>query len=115
MVNAARTRPSRRDAAEALGLAIGVGAAAGVLGFGTGLFALAPETDPGAITRIAAVALLMPALGEELVFRTALHPMPGDRSWTIRAALALALFVAWHPLQFILGAPWATAMGRLRS
>lgn len=109
MLDAAGTLPTRRDVAEAVGLLACVGLAAGVIGFGTGLFTLAPQTGAGPILRITAAALFVPALAEELVFRVGLHPQAGARSWAIRAFAALALFVAWHPLQFVLGAPWATA------
>ena len=63
---------------------------------------------PGQLLRLALVALVAPALGEELLFRAALIPHePPRAAWV---ALSVVLFVAWHPLQALsIGPPWASA------
>jgi uncharacterized protein len=58
--------------------------------------------------RLAASLFIVPALGEELLFRGLVIPRtrPGPR-WL---ALSAALFVLWHPLQALtIGPPWAAA------
>ena len=58
--------------------------------------------------RIAAIALVLPALVEEIVFRGLLMPVPGIASMRIGMWLSIALFVAWHPLQAVaFGPPWS--------
>lgn len=59
-----------------------------------------PRLD-AATLRLAAIAIILPSLGEELFFRAALLPRsePDQPLPEGRAALALALFVAWHPAQ----------------
>lgn len=52
---------------------------------------------------IAAVAILVPALAEEMVFRVVLA---GRTGW-LRGGLALAAFVLWHPVQAWFGLPMA--------
>lgn len=57
---------------------------------------------------LAATLFLMPALGEELLFRAAL--IPRDEPSLGWQALSAMLFVAWHPLQAVtVGPPWAGA------
>ena len=76
-------------------------------GFAGGLMSWSPRFD-AEIARLAAVALIAPALGEELLFRAALlpKPQPGPMPW--RAILvATALFVLWHPPQaWLFGPHW---------
>jgi predicted Abi (CAAX) family protease len=59
-------------------------------------------SPPRPLLRQAAALLWMPALVEELLFRVALLPRPGEGVPTAGAlgwaALALAAFVAYHPL-----------------
>lgn len=69
---------------------------------------LRPELEPDfrALLTLALIAIIMPALGEELLFRVLLLPRPEESG---NAALAtgtsVAAFVLWHPLQaLILGA-----------
>jgi predicted Abi (CAAX) family protease len=68
--------------------------------------------DPGAVDwpallRLAAIALIVPALAEEVVFRAALLPAPSTRVSMLRLTLAIAAFVAWHPLQVLwFGVAW---------
>lgn len=59
------------------------------------------DAPPGQLVSFAAVALVAPCLAEELLFRVLLvpHRQEGPNPlWWCHAALALALFVAWHPL-----------------
>ncbi|WP_291843110.1 CPBP family glutamic-type intramembrane protease [Maricaulis sp.] len=58
---------------------------------------------PASLLAIAAVAILVPALAEELAFRVIL----GGRQGHVRAALAILAFILWHPLQVWLGLPMA--------
>ena len=57
---------------------------------------------PGHLLRAAAALLPMPALGEELLFRGALLPHPGEGTPWPRllawSALSIGLFVLYHPL-----------------
>jgi len=77
-------------------LALGLGRYSG--------FLLAPWRWPplGVLLRGSLPLLLMPALGEELIFRVALlpHPLPAPTPWRFWAwgALNVGLFVLYHPL-----------------
>ena len=59
-----------------------------------------PKFDT-ALLRLAIIALFVPALGEEVVFRVVMLSKPDPRTPLpiIPALLALSLFVAWHPFQ----------------
>nr|WP_247711238.1 CPBP family glutamic-type intramembrane protease [Qipengyuania vesicularis] len=48
---------------------------------------------------ILATIFVVPALGEELLFRWALFPRQGVRHRWLLVTLSVALFVLWHPLQ----------------
>jgi len=105
VLRALRTAPSARDGLELLLAAATLALLAGSLGLGTGLLV------PGAWDLAPASALsllLVPALGEELVFRGAAVP---DRTETPRAAFPIAastlLFVLWHPVAAYTLAPEA--------
>jgi predicted Abi (CAAX) family protease len=52
--------------------------------------------------------MLVPALGEELLFRALLIPRP-DRPFPLwQAVFSVAAFVLWHPLQALtFGPPWS--------
>lgn len=74
-----------------------------LLGLGLGHLRFEAYGDPpGRLFRFAAIALLVPCLSEELVFRAILLPDPRQlaaRGYTlVRTVAALALFVAWHPV-----------------
>ena len=51
--------------------------------------------------RLALVAIVIPSLGEELLFRVLLLPQPQPDAPIpkLHAGIALILFVLWHPLQ----------------
>jgi predicted Abi (CAAX) family protease len=78
------------------------------LGVAGGFVGVTPSPDLPTFARIAAIALVLPALGEELVFRAlVLGPSPSTR----RCALGIALFVAWHPMQMLIfGAAWGAVV-----
>ena len=67
--------------------------------------------QPGQLLRLALVALVAPALGEEMVFRVLLLPGPGTSVTAWRLALSVLLFVLWHPPQaLIFGPHWAAVV-----
>jgi uncharacterized protein len=73
----------------------------GVIG---GFVGVVPTPDAVTFLGVAAIALIVPAFAEELVFRVLLL---GSAPSVQRCALAVALFVAWHPLQvLIFGEQW---------
>ena len=79
------------------------------LGMAGGLMQWQPRWD-ATILGLAVVAIFAPALGEELLFRVALLPIPRpNSSLPMRPLVAsVALFVAWHPLQIVVfGSHWA--------
>jgi predicted Abi (CAAX) family protease len=108
LLRAVRTPPSRRHwgffAAEAswlLPLLVALGWAADLIHWN-------PRFDAG-LLKLALLALVIPALGEELLFRAALLPSPDNRiplpPW--RLAMSVGAFVIWHPLQApIFGDHW---------
>jgi predicted Abi (CAAX) family protease len=77
------------------------------IGLALGFFRLELCQDsPARLLRFAAIALLVPCLSEELVFRAMLLPDPKQIASTgpgvVRTFIALALFVAWHPVNGLL-------------
>ncbi|WJY17912.1 CPBP family glutamic-type intramembrane protease [Alteriqipengyuania flavescens] len=63
--------------------------------------------------KLLAIALIAPALGEELLFRAALLPAPApERSLPLGAiAFSTLLFAAWHPFQTLVhDGPFAQLM-----
>ena len=69
------------------------------LGWGGGLMRWDPQFDVTMI-RLALIAIVVPALGEELLFRAAVLPRPDDGALPlVPTALSIALFVLWHPIQ----------------
>jgi uncharacterized protein len=89
--------PSPRHWAETLALGVAAGAAGYALGRATGLF----RPRPGAPRLADALAVLVvPALGEELIFRGALTPSRDEVRDDVRAvAGSTALFTLWHVLE----------------
>jgi len=64
-------------------------------------FSLTDEWAP--FIAVAVIAILVPSLAEEMVFRVLL----GGRTGWLRAGIAIAAFVLWHPIQVWLGLPMA--------
>lgn len=95
---------------ETLALGCAFTAVAAAIGMGAGRVVWTPGGDlaPTQALALATIAFVVPALGEELIFRVALTPgaikSPADAA---TAAGALAAFVAWRPLQLALGSPCA--------
>jgi uncharacterized protein len=70
-----------------------------------GLAELGWTDDPGLVLRLALIAIVAPALGEELLFRVLLLPAPGKPVAAWRCAWPILLFVLWHPPQVLLFGP----------
>jgi predicted Abi (CAAX) family protease len=108
--------PRLRDWAEGLaGLAILAAAAAGLalwsdaVVFDPGL--PGARAEPGRVVRVALLAFLVPAVGEEALFRGLLQPARlSGATATAGSAVSLLAFIAWHPLQVWLGLPSAQAV-----
>ncbi len=81
-------------------------AAAAAIGFASGLVHVVPKFDDS-LVRVALVAVLLPAIGEEFVFRGVFS---GPRWNLVRDAIAVALFVAWHPVNAHLFFPQAAGL-----
>src|SRR5688572_18329434 len=80
-------------------------------GFAGGFVDWGWTDDPAGLLRLALVALVAPALGEELLFRAALLPAPGEPASAWRYVVPVLLFVAWHPPQALLFGPhWAAVV-----
>ena len=76
-----------------------------------GLADLGVTDEPGLLLRLALVAFIAPAFGEELLFRVLLLPPPGEPAPVSRIAFSAALFVLWHPPQVLLFGPhWAAVV-----
>lgn len=92
-----------RDGLEALLLLAVLCVFALVIGMDAGLFTFTRTTDWPGLIAVALIAIIIPALGEEMIFRVLL----AGRSGYWRGGAALALFVLWHPAQLWLGLPMA--------
>jgi membrane protease YdiL (CAAX protease family) len=67
--------------------------------------------DPQMLLRLALVALVAPALGEELLFRVLLLPPRGRPADWRHYTLSVALFVLWHlPQAWLFGPHWAVVV-----
>jgi predicted Abi (CAAX) family protease len=65
-------------------------------------------TDATTALTLAATLFVIPALGEELLFRAMM--IPRDRPTSFSIAVATLLFILWHPLQAVtIGPSWASA------
>lgn len=103
-----RTPPSRAHFRLFLGETLWLVPLLLLLGAVGGLMHWRPLFDV-TILKLAMVAIVVPALGEELLFRAALLPRPRPNAPLPRTAVALSalVFVAWHPLQiFVFGPDW---------
>ena len=66
---------------------------------------------PGTLVRLALVAIVAPAFGEEVLFRVLVLPPPGMPVSGLRIACSAALFVLWHPPQaWLFGPHWGALM-----
>jgi hypothetical protein len=76
-----------------------------LLCFVGGLMSCGWTDDPTLLLRLVFVALIAPALGEELLFRVIMLPPPDQPSPWWRQAIPVLLFVAWHPPQVLVFGP----------
>ena len=90
-------RPGRRDWAEAAVLLVLVGALALGIEGATDMFGPRDLSLHGDRLTLVLIALIVPSLAEELVFRGPLV-LPRFRTLPV-AAILLVAFVAWHPVQ----------------
>ena len=73
---------------------------ASILGFATHFFSWKPQSV-ATVVRITITSLIAPAILEELFFRVLLLPYPLEvsfKSYLLRSALSLFLFIVYHPL-----------------
>jgi predicted Abi (CAAX) family protease len=78
------------------------------ISFATGLAHVAPLAIGWAWARYALILLVVPSLGEEILFRGLIVPPRGVPMSRAMGAIAVAAFVLWHPLQAVtFGPPWA--------
>ncbi len=89
-------------------IAIGGLALIMVASFALGLARVAPLLVSWIWIRYALILLVVPSLGEEILFRGLIVPPPGQPMPPLVAIAAVAAFVMWHPLQAVtFGPPWA--------
>lgn len=85
--------------------------ALGLMGFGIGFSEWEPRFE--GLLKTAAIALFLPALGEELIFRGPLLVLIGRSQVSLvflACAVSLALFVGWHVVNgaIVLTSAWDT-------
>jgi uncharacterized protein len=99
------TLPRRKDAAFIAWVCLGYFGLAWLIGFGTGLYRFEPHLRVD-LFRLALVAFFVPAMGEEVFFRGVMVPSRATHSSAYgRIALALLVFLLWHPLNAFLFFP----------
>lgn len=96
-----KTLPDMRAAIEALALFLMV-LLAGALAWRAGVLVLDPISNRDQLFVIGLSAFIVPALGEELIFRSWIR-----RGTPIGAVISLLLFILWHPVQVLLNLPFA--------
>jgi uncharacterized protein len=100
--------PSRSAWIQCFGWLLAISPILAALAWIGGFASFVPERDPLVWLRLSIVIFLVPALGEELLFRSLLVPPPHRPMPLWRWVVAVGLFVAWHPLQAVtFGPPWA--------
>jgi uncharacterized protein len=101
MLDGLKRLPDLRAALEALGLFILV-VAAGVWAATTGVLTLNPIASRNELFILSLSAFVVPSLMEELVFRGWLR-----KGAPLAAVVSLVAFIAWHPIQVLIGSPFA--------
>jgi uncharacterized protein len=97
--------PTGKDWALTGGIFIVYGALAWGFGFLSGLYVWDPKVNNDLI-RIALIAIVVPAIGEEAFFRGALVPLRVEsRDRVVASVLAMAAFLVWHPINAALFFP----------
>jgi predicted Abi (CAAX) family protease len=75
-------------------------------GFASGLFAFSLPDSWTRLAVFALVAVVIPGLGEEVIFRALILPHPTEKcSPRFPAVVGVLVFVAWHPLNAALFFP----------
>jgi predicted Abi (CAAX) family protease len=99
--------PDRGGWRRALPIAVGGVAIIAAVAIATGLARFDPMPFGWTWLLHAAFLVVVPSLGEEILFRGLIVP-PRDRSMPTLAGIgAVAVFVLWHPLQAVtIGPPW---------
>jgi uncharacterized protein len=96
--NGLQTWPDGASWGESLAIFALYGVCAWGFGFTTGLYEFAPHLNSD-LVRVAILAFFVPAIGEEVFFRAALIPTSIEKPQArLNMALALIIFLAWHPL-----------------
>jgi predicted Abi (CAAX) family protease len=109
LTTALTTLPTARGWALTLAVSGVTLAAMAAIGFATGLYHLTP-TQPGLPLRLLTVAVV-PALGEEAVFRGLLTPGRGETGRPARAiAISTTLYVLWHVVEALTFLPGAAGV-----
>jgi len=109
LTTALTTLPSAQGWALSLGVGLATLTAMAGIGFLSGLYHLTP-TQPGLALRLLTV-ILVPALGEEAVFRGLLMPGRSETEWPAFAIiLSTALYVAWHAVEALTFLPGAAGV-----
>jgi predicted Abi (CAAX) family protease len=104
-------RPALRDWLEAALLFSIFLTLASYVGLGNGLFKIALTDAWLEFAIIAVIAVFIPALGEELIFRVGLPALFQNTLPSLFSQLlALLLFVIWHPIQYGLGLPMGQSL-----
>ena len=103
------TLPTARGWVLTLAVSAATLAAMAAIGFAGGLYHLTP-TQPGLALRLLTV-ILVPALGEEAVFRGLLTPGQGETDRPARAiAVSTTLYVLWHVVEALTFLPGAAGV-----
>ena len=108
LVRALGTAPRARDWLLAGSVLTVFTAVALIVGFVSGLLHVSMPADPGRQALFALVAVIVPCLGEEVLFRVLLVPHPDEPGpWVGWASVSVLLFALWHPLNAALLLPHA--------
>ncbi len=99
------TLPQRGDWGVGLGLLVVYAAVALLWGVRSSLLRWQPVTDLPTIATTLGIALVVPALLEETLFRVILLPSPNHPHFYLWASLGLILFILAHPLNALLFFP----------
>jgi predicted Abi (CAAX) family protease len=100
--------PDRDGWRRALAIAIAGLAAIAAVAAATGFARFDPMPFGWSWLRYAALLIIVPSLGEEILFRGLIVPPRGQPMSPAVAVGAIAAFVLWHPLQAVtIGPPWA--------
>lgn len=100
-ISSLKTLPDMRAAIEALVLFLMV-VLAGALAGRAGVLVVDPVADRDQLFVVGLSAFIIPALSEELIFRSWIR-----QGTPIGAVISLLVFMLWHPAQVVLNLPFA--------